>query len=109
MISTSGCWTPPSDVLVQVEHGEDRVVDDPLFLGCEATDQIAEATHVDGAHLLDEHACPSLIDRDLWSKRRHPSAGRCGRYEHDRAWKERIRLHDDTEPVTTLFVTSPFR
>jgi hypothetical protein len=68
-----------------------------------------EPAHVHGAHLLDEHPRGLTAYLDLGAKRCRPRAAGGGGDDHERTGEELVRLDDDTEAVTVLFVADPLR
>lgn len=93
---------------IQPENSEQGSVDAPLLFGCEVSSEVSESVEVDSAYLFDEHPGRGAIDLNVGSERRRLGPRRRGSYQHDRTRKKRVRLYDDTEPSSVLFVASSF-
>lgn len=90
---------------VETEHGQQRSVDSPLLFWCEMASRVTKSPEVDRPHLLDEHPSNGALNVDLGSERCRLRTGRCRRNQDDRPWEERIRLHNDAEPTSSLLMT----
>ncbi len=96
---------PLGERSVQAENGEQRLVDDPLLVGGETTGEVAESTDVDCSNLFDEHLRRRVLEVDLGTERRWSGARRGGRNQHSGPGEESVRLDDDTEAFSLLFVS----
>jgi hypothetical protein len=91
--------------LVQSKNGEECSVNAPLLFWGDMPGQVAESVDVDRADLFDKDTSRRPIDLDLRPERCWPCAPRGRGHQNDRPGKERIRLHDDTEALSLLFMT----
>jgi hypothetical protein len=99
---TSVCFKHRS---VQSEDREQRRVDLPLLVDCDAPDLVTETFHGDRSELLDEQARAPTADVELRPKRCRPGARRRWSDQHDRTREHGVALQDHGQPAGMLFVS----
>jgi hypothetical protein len=96
----------PAVKLAQTEDGEKSLVDTPLLLWANLTDEFAESACVDCPDLFDEN--PGCFAEQVYLRAERGRAGtrRGGRDEDHRPWQELVGLDDNSVTATALLMTT---